>query len=340
MDERRSRLFYLDALRVFATVLVICLHCFSGPVGRGELLGTGLWWGCSAVGQLCRAGVPLFFMISGALLLSGPKTLEPGPFYKRRFGRILPAFFLWDGVYYLWNHGRAGTASLGGFLGELADKGSCFHLWFVYQIGAIYLFLPFLKRIVDGCSRRQLGWLTVLTVLPQGVFGLLNAVSPVYFSMQTYILLEPYLGYVLLGYLLGTWEPTARGRRVWMGLGLAALGFACWGNFALSSPEEMTLLFNRGYAFNHFLTAAGVFVLFQAIPWPRSGPWAACIHSLSGVTYGVYLAHPLAIGAAKRLVGGLDTAAQMAGVWAVGTILCFAGMWALTRWRPLARLVS
>lgn len=52
------------------------------------------------------------------------------------------------------------------FVRDLAFRGSKYHLWFFYQIMAIYLLLPFLKRITDGLSPRQLLWLIFIIALP------------------------------------------------------------------------------------------------------------------------------------------------------------------------------
>ena len=51
-----------------------------------------------------RLGVPLFIMLTGALLLSPSKTNEDlGTFFKKRFSRIgLPCLF-WGVIYFIWD---------------------------------------------------------------------------------------------------------------------------------------------------------------------------------------------------------------------------------------------
>ena len=65
-----SRRGYLDVLRCLAIFLVIALHCTAGQIVRPELFGTRTWLACDIVNGFARMGVPLFFMISGFLLLS------------------------------------------------------------------------------------------------------------------------------------------------------------------------------------------------------------------------------------------------------------------------------
>ena len=102
-------------------------------------------------------GVPLFFMVSGFLLLSSEKTDCVQTFYKNRVSRLCVPFLFWDIVYYFESCVLEGRSpGLLPFLNELTRQGSKYHLWFVYQIMALYLLMPFLKKIVDGSTRRGL----------------------------------------------------------------------------------------------------------------------------------------------------------------------------------------
>lgn len=336
-----GRMVYLDALRVLATCLVILLHSVSFAAANGDIFATPTWWAANALGQLGRVGVPLFFMLSGCLLLQSPKTLEIGPFYRKRLGKILPAFLAWDVIYYLLACRAGGVVpGPGGFFRELARYGSQYHLWFVYRMAAIYLILPFVKRMVDGCTRRQLWGLTGLVILPQGVFALLNEATPVYFSMKEQVMLEPYLGFVLLGYLLGTARPTRAQRLGAYALGLAALAGGVWGNYLLSTAETMAMPFSWGYSVNHYVTAGAVFLLFQAIPWP--GGWVArALAEWSGATYGIYLAHILVLDwVIAHVTGPLWSIQTMLAACGWTIVIATAVMWCVSKVKYLNRALG
>ena len=85
-----KRIFYYDFLRAIAIILVILVHV-DGIIGYGfdslkhaipGLLTATTW-----------PAVPIFLMLSGALLLNRSYTLSE--FFKKRFARILYPFIFW-----------------------------------------------------------------------------------------------------------------------------------------------------------------------------------------------------------------------------------------------------
>ena len=90
MKTKKERIFYYDFLRAFAIIAVLICHVdfFFGS------LNTPI----KVIGQMTfhdigRIGVPIFLMISGALLLN--RKYELGDFLKRRFARIIYPFIFW-----------------------------------------------------------------------------------------------------------------------------------------------------------------------------------------------------------------------------------------------------
>jgi peptidoglycan/LPS O-acetylase OafA/YrhL len=88
------RLGVLDALRLFAAVSVLAFHytarqspAWGGPAPE-ELAGVGRW---AAYGQM---GVPLFFVISGFVLLMSAWGRDVRGFVASRVGRLFPAYWV------------------------------------------------------------------------------------------------------------------------------------------------------------------------------------------------------------------------------------------------------
>lgn len=293
LEERReTRLLYPDLLRSLAIYLVVGLHTVGPLTTQGSLLGTRLWWVCNVLSLLGRIGVPLFFMLSGFLLLSDPRTAEPLSFYRRRLLRLLLPFLFWDAVCYLLRGLTGGeTLSLGTFLQELVQQGSDYHLWYIYQIAAIYLLAPFLRMIAERAKRRDLWILLLVILLVPTLLRLLNLLQSRLWFAPFRAPVEGYAGFFLLGYLLGTGEYGSRARYIAAALGLAALALAAWGNRAWSWPEHMNLYFNEGYMLNHFLTAAACFLLFRGLADRMGEGWRRPAAALSRLTLGVYFCH-------------------------------------------------
>lgn len=94
MGEKK-RLVQLDILRCMATYLVVLLHVISPYLNSSAHYGQSLWTVCNLLSFLCQAGVPLFFMLSGCLLLEDEGTLNCTEFYKKRLRRLLTPFLCW-----------------------------------------------------------------------------------------------------------------------------------------------------------------------------------------------------------------------------------------------------
>lgn len=287
---------YLDVLRCLAIYLVVGLHSIADPLTNKGLFATRTWWVLNVCSGLVRMGVPLFFMISGYLLLSDPRTLDIGEFYRRRLGKLLPPFLVWDVIYFLKRCAEeAVEPDILTFFKELASQGSKYHFWFVYQIIGLYLLMPFLKRIVDQCTTRELVIFLGVILLQPTLFRLLNVVQPVIWFNLFRALVEGYAGFLITGYLLGSRE-LSRTARWWIyGLGLVGLAGGALGNYLCSSPEKINLVFNEGYCITHYLTSGACFVLVKQhagkLPrWLLRGT-----EKVSQLTYGIYLSHLLVL---------------------------------------------
>src|SRR4051812_36607782 len=81
---------WMDLARVVATGAVVLIHVIAPVVssGRGESLSHLRWWFGNIVDSGCRAAVPLFIMISGALLLSVGRQEGTQEFYAGRLSRV------------------------------------------------------------------------------------------------------------------------------------------------------------------------------------------------------------------------------------------------------------
>lgn len=303
MESGRENYEYLDVLRCGALYLVVLLHCISGTLADAALVGTPVWWVCNVLNSAARMGVPLFFMLSGALLLSDQRTLDPIPFYRRRMHKILLPFLCWDLIYFLegaWLQGMA--LSPARFFSELLTlRGSKYHLWFVYKIVSIYLLLPFLKYILDHCRRRDAWLLLGVVLLQPSVLPLVSLLPGIHLDLFG-TLVDGRVGFFLLGWLLFSEPPPPWARRLLYGGGILAFLLNIFGNAALSSPGQVNLWFNDGCALTHFLTAGAVFLAVKDQIRVSRGLAALC-RRLSRWSYGIYLSHALFLDAAGLLLG-------------------------------------
>ena len=97
INTTRKHVVWLDVVRLVAMFTIVCCHSadpfnfYPGepPANIDEIK----FWG-AAYGAFLRPCVPLFVMITGALLL--PVRGEISAFYKKRISRVFWPFLIWS----------------------------------------------------------------------------------------------------------------------------------------------------------------------------------------------------------------------------------------------------
>lgn len=133
----RKRLVYIDSLRVMATLAVVLLHiCTTATVspsqGQDQIL---LYAGISAA---MRWAVPVFVMISGALLLDPDKNFS----LKRYAAKMIFVLLVFGwGYAILEQFYQVRKISFGLFmyaLGNVFQEKSWDHMWYIYMLLGLY----------------------------------------------------------------------------------------------------------------------------------------------------------------------------------------------------------
>lgn len=336
---------FLDLLRVLACLMVIMVH--SGEffyIGPGDVIIRDHTYGTGAYGSALRACVPLFVVTSGYLLL--PLRQAAGPFFRRRFTRVLVPFLVWSAVYVLlpFIRGTDSLATLSKHLLLIGVNFSSGHLWFVYMLLGLYAFAPVVSPWLREASEREerwflLAWAATL-LLPFArlyypeVWGeaFWNQIGGAYYF-------SGYLGYFVLGHYLRVHLRLAPGpsRALAAGLLLAGYGLTYWGfatrlPWARTIPElELTWAFPTA---NVALMTLGWYLLFKDLPAP--GPRAQrVVARLAQLSFGVYLAHIVVLNWVHGLlVGVVPAGLAFIPVQAGLTFLLTYGLIALLSYLP------
>ena len=150
----KKRLLGLDALRIFAILLVIFNH--TNERGFYRFLtddpGTFLYWFNLFFSVACKVAVPLFFMISGALLLRKEESI--GATYKRGI-RILVDLILFSLLFYWVEAIETGSPLTAFGLLKGIVQSNVPHLWYLYTYIAFLLVVPVLRGFVRGLTEKE-----------------------------------------------------------------------------------------------------------------------------------------------------------------------------------------
>ena len=193
---------WADLIRVVAIYLIIMIHVSGQLTDTWQKTPNDQWLIADVYGGIARVAVPLFFMISGYLLL--PRSESLSDFYSKRIPKILIPLLVWSLIYLGWYCGtHANTCTLSLVSNLLLVKGTYFHLWFLYSLLGIYLILPILRLIVRGDPDKKLLWyLMLLWLLFQPILSLAHKLWNFDINLRA-PLAGGFVGYFILGYLLG-----------------------------------------------------------------------------------------------------------------------------------------
>lgn len=251
--QLESRRVWVDWLRLFAFFLVVLCHCcdpFTFNPNAAPSPAEGFWgalWQCSS-----RACVPLFACMTGVLLL--PTLDRLLTCWRKRIGRVLWPFLIWSALYCCFPVVYIGvlgyepegvfdwfvsaqepsgelSAALGDFAGVLLNFSSySVHMWYVYLIIGLYLFLPILSAWVERATLVEkyavLGLWGVTLFFPYtdlAKMELFGVCAWNGFGMLHYF--AGFSGYLLLGHLAAQWKPMGLPKAFCLALPLLVVGY-------------------------------------------------------------------------------------------------------------------
>jgi len=290
--DMTNRTYYLDVIRVSAIILVIALHCVSDISVGLKFYGKNSWFASIAINGLCRAGVPLFLMISGYLSLDNKDTEDIANYYKKRFSRIIPSLIIWNIIYYLFfTIYKNESFSFQTFFGRLINNGNAYHMWYVYTLLGIYLISPFLRMLVVRLRTNGLIVFFLVTIISSTIIPFINIISPVYIYLFD-PLVNGYIGFYILGYILGKCTISEKYEYLIYLAGIIGYAINLTGNIIFSSHSKINLVFNYGYALPTYLIASALFV-FCKYHMNNIGQtvFKKMITRISTISFGIYWIH-------------------------------------------------
>jgi surface polysaccharide O-acyltransferase-like enzyme len=294
----------IDFARLTACFMVVVLHV----AGTNFYSFGEKWWATNFYDSLVRCSIPIFLMISGALLLTREKRVDV--FFKKRYARIFPPLLFWSLFYIAWNV-YSGT-SYGGGMGwvkEIFRGPVAYHLWYLYAILGIYLFTPFLNKIYNNSLDIEKKIYIFLWISLASVWPILKAVLKIKFNLiSTYALgsFSGLVGYLFLGAYLYDSNNNAPSR-VWY-LANIILFFifstltmlaTFWYSKQLGVPNEKFYSYLSPYVLLSAICAFNILYNFGL----RLERYEGIIRSLSKCTLGIYCVHVFVIDRVQFFIG-------------------------------------
>ena len=188
----------LDLLRVISMFLVIVIHVANCYCREMEFISNASYLFACLFDGIARVSVPIFFMISGALLIPRKHTKEK---YINRIKKMIIILVIWTLVYLIWQYMFLGIKP--GNILALFFEPERAHLWFMYAIIALYIALPFISKMAKNLTKKEEDLFIVLWLFFSGfcyVFKVMIGADisyPIPIISGTY-----YLGYFVTGHII------------------------------------------------------------------------------------------------------------------------------------------
>lgn len=313
-----KRRYDYDVLRVLSMLGVIYLHTVAGALRQ---LDNTVLWNFSNIGvAFATPAVPLFFMMSGALLLDEDKTANLTFLFRRRLPKVLVPLTVWSALVLLYTALRGDAAGALESVRCLLNTPVVIPYWFLYALIPMYLLSPLLRQMTTHLTRAHWSYMMGLWIfLTLGLYTVRSFVPDAWeLTLTEHWTLNVnfvggYLGYFLLGAWLERWERIPP-RRVLAGVigAMAALSIlgTRWDTYAHSAYSDRFT--NYLTVFTMILSAA-IFLLAKSCLRGKEEK-GKLLPVLAGVSFPVYLLHPLALGLGQRIWG------RVTGAPAPGTI--------------------
>jgi surface polysaccharide O-acyltransferase-like enzyme len=295
-SQQNQQLNWVNNLRIIALYAVIVLHASSPLLGGYGKVPQTQWLAADFYNALTRFAVPVFVMITGALLLG--RDNEVISFLKKRLSRVVIPFLFWSLIYIAYayyNEDIAYSGHLWTTIKQVLHQlkfGASYHLWYVYMLIGLYLIIPVLSKFIRNAGEREIIYFLAVWLLVM-LFG--QPYMERYNPQVDVRYFAGYIGYLVLGYYLANKTFSAGKLRWWMpALFIISAAIITWGTSALYHYYKgISTLMYEPLSWPIVILSSAIFlwVRFVSVKVP------AVLIKLRDFTgkynYGIYLAHAL-----------------------------------------------
>jgi surface polysaccharide O-acyltransferase-like enzyme len=301
-QERSRSIQYINRLRILSIYAVVTAHVTIWLTMASTPFSFNWWLGAS-VFYACFCSIPVFVMISGALLLDGSRAEPLREFYRKRLYRVGVPLVSWTIVYLCVRAFVDHEWLTAGRVFELIITADpYYHLWFLYMIAGLYLVTPFLRIFVQHATRNERLFVIVLMLVLASAYFQADALLWQN-QRSVFTLFIPYIAFYLCGHELSRMDP----RKIPPAKHIVLAVVICVVYLAIFAQPFIARQGGVGpgkrFVFDFF--SPPIIFLSIAIFWaarlrdatakPATGIRRTAIEWVASTTLGIYALHPLVL---------------------------------------------
>lgn len=199
----KQKKIYLEAIRIFAIFFVVYVHTGIEAAEHYTIAGSTFSYILSLVlYAIAQISVPLFFMVTGAVLLHKEESLRHVLLYRAL--RILLIILIFGFVEYAYfNYLNPGVAfSIPIYLWTVYSTTVITQYWYIYAYFALMLILPFIRMMARSMKNSHFWYLFTLFFVLDGILPIVEYLWGNNRIAVSIPLLADSVFYLLMGYYI------------------------------------------------------------------------------------------------------------------------------------------
>ena len=276
-----QRNFHLDQMRVISCIMVIAIHVCNIYNRAFPDISQFNYIIAAFINSFSRISVPIFFMVSGALMAGREPDLQKS---LKRFLKYFLITIFWFIFYLLWTSLYLNdTYDFHNILTTPTSK----HLWFLYALLSIYLALPLIQTLIRNLSDKMLYYMLILFAV--SIFGgyILEFIGVSVKYPIAIISQNQYLFFFILGYVLYNKKYKISGWFFIVGC-LAAAICTIIVSYIEGKHNEVIFQYRNPMI---VLASVGAFIIMLKFPKSIPQAWEKFVSHVSDNSFGIYVFH-------------------------------------------------
>jgi len=296
MLKSKTYVLWIDLLRITAMLGIILIHVAAPLVYDFGNISLTNWYIANIYDSAVRNCAPIFFMISGYLLLN---TAEPILlFYKKRILKVVIPLIVWSIIYIIWNSLFLGKdiLSFKSFYSIIISP-AYYHLWFMYALIGVYLIVPILRIFIIHARESHKWYYLTIWFLAVAIIPIFEKYTGIKNHID-FMAISGFVGFFVLGDLLGRIKIS---KKVFIVTLIASIIFpllTAYGTYFLTNRHGHfdEFLYDE-FSIDTILFTITSFVVFKYIfqEYKTNNRYLSqgIITFISTASLGIYLIHPI-----------------------------------------------